>query len=153
MGPAWAAEELNKNLDEATAKDDAREAEGARLQSVVVTSQKRAENAQDVPIPITVIGGDKIKDTALSSASQIGNYIPNLSAERNNGHGLPRWNLRGLYTGDPSAPRFHHWACITTIFISPMSRPPTVLCLIWSEWRFRGGRRALYGAGIAQEAR
>lgn len=105
MGPAWAAEELNKNLDEATAKeakDDAREAEGARLQSVVVTSQKRAENAQDVPIPITVIGGDKIKDTALSSASQIGNYIPNLSAERNNGHGLPRWNLRGLYTGDPS---------------------------------------------------
>lgn len=77
------------------------EAERNRLQSVVVTSQKRSENVQDVPIPISVIGGDKIQDTSLSSASQIGNYIPNFSAERNNGHGLPRWNLRGLYTGDP----------------------------------------------------
>lgn len=77
------------------------EAERNRLQSVVVTSQKRSENVQDVPIPISVIGGDKIQDTSLSSASQIGNYIPNFSVERNNGHGLPRWNLRGLYTGDP----------------------------------------------------
>ncbi len=73
-----------------------------KLETVVVTAQKRNESVQKVPIPITVLGGDKVRESGISSASQVGSYVPNFSVERNNGHGLPRWNLRGLYTGDPT---------------------------------------------------
>ena len=35
--------------------------EGAALEEVVVTATRRAESAQDVPIPVTAISGDKIE--------------------------------------------------------------------------------------------
>jgi len=96
--------------DAATAADTAAPVEAAEggdaasgVAIVVVTSQRREENIQQVPIPITAIDGNTISEAGLTSAVQVGNSVPNFSVERNNGHGLPRWNLRGLYTGDPSA--------------------------------------------------
>jgi iron complex outermembrane receptor protein len=73
--------------------------EGASLQSVTVTAQKREESAQKVPSAITVLGGKELLDTGIGrSASEILNYVPNASAGTQQ-HGRPRWWIRGVGAG------------------------------------------------------
>jgi iron complex outermembrane receptor protein len=70
-----------------------------RLSSVVVTAQKRAENAQDVPGSLTALDGATILDTGIGrSAQNILNFVPNASAYAGQ-HGRPRWWIRGVGTG------------------------------------------------------
>ncbi|MCJ1887619.1 TonB-dependent receptor [Pseudomonas sp. LA21] len=73
------------------------------LGKVVVTAQKREESVQEVPAPITVISGEKIRDASLQSANEVTRYTPNASAGTTDGHGRPRWWIRGLGTGDQGA--------------------------------------------------
>ncbi|TBU94016.1 TonB-dependent receptor [Phytopseudomonas dryadis] len=73
------------------------------LQKVVVTAQKREESVQEVPATISVLGGDDIREASLQSANEIARYVPNVSAGTSEGHGRPRWWIRGLGTGDQSA--------------------------------------------------
>lgn len=73
------------------------------LEKVTVTAQKREETVQEVPAPITVLSGDKIRQASLNSANEITRYIPNASAGTTDGHGRPRWWIRGLGTGDQGA--------------------------------------------------
>ncbi|HSC79115.1 MAG TPA: TonB-dependent receptor, partial [Chitinolyticbacter sp.] len=73
------------------------------LAKVVVTAQKREESVQEVPAPISVLSGDKIRDDSLQSANEVTRYIPNASAGTTDGHGRPRWWIRGLGTGDQGA--------------------------------------------------
>ncbi len=54
------------------------------IETVVVTGRHREENNQDVPIPISLIAGDKLK---LEHADRIADYadkIPNFSAVQQN---------------------------------------------------------------------
>lgn len=73
------------------------------LEKVTVTAQKREETVQEVPAPISVLSGDKIRQASLNSANEITRYIPNASAGTTDGHGRPRWWIRGLGTGDQGA--------------------------------------------------
>jgi len=73
------------------------------LGKVVVTAQKREESVQEVPAPITVLSGEKIRDASLQSANEVTRYTPNASAGTTDGHGRPRWWIRGLGTGDQGA--------------------------------------------------
>ena len=65
------------------------------LAKVTVTAQKREESVQEVPSSISVLGGDKIRDASLQSANEVTRYIPNASAGTSEGHGRPRWWIRG----------------------------------------------------------
>ncbi|MDM9593485.1 TonB-dependent receptor [Pseudomonas guariconensis] len=76
---------------------------GSTLSKVVVTAQKREETAQEVPASISVLSGDKIRDSSLQSANEVTRFIPNASAGTTEGHGRPRWWIRGLGTGDQGA--------------------------------------------------
>lgn len=76
---------------------------GSTLSKVVVTAQKREETVQEVPASISVLSGDKIRDTSLQSANEVTRFIPNASAGTTEGHGRPRWWIRGLGTGDQGA--------------------------------------------------
>ncbi|HCF1525279.1 TonB-dependent receptor [Pseudomonas aeruginosa] len=73
------------------------------LSKVVVTAQKREETVQEVPSSISVLSGDKIRDNSLQSANEVTQFIPNASAGTTEGHGRPRWWIRGLGTGDQGA--------------------------------------------------
>ncbi|HEP8867276.1 TPA: TonB-dependent receptor [Pseudomonas aeruginosa] len=73
------------------------------LGKVVVTAQKREETVQEVPSSISVLSGDKIRDNSLQSANEVTQFIPNASAGTTEGHGRPRWWIRGLGTGDQGA--------------------------------------------------
>ena len=51
----------------------------AKLEEVIVTATKRAENIQDVPISVQAIGGAKVRQLNLSSLSDIGKVVPSFT--------------------------------------------------------------------------
>lgn len=78
-------------------------AEAPRLENVVVTAEKREDNAQKVPAPISVISGRTLEDVnATSSATQVTRFIPNTSSATIDNE-RPRWWIRGIGTGDQRA--------------------------------------------------
>ncbi|WP_095129340.1 TonB-dependent receptor [Pseudomonas sp. Irchel s3h14] len=78
-----------------------------QLDTVVVTAQKRSEKLKDVPIPITAISGESIRDKDITTSTDIERLAPNLSAQSSSNTGgrtgKPRWFLRGIGTNDPNA--------------------------------------------------
>lgn len=48
------------------------------LEEVIVTAQKRSENAQDVPIAISVVAGEKLQNQGISDFAELSNHVPNL---------------------------------------------------------------------------
>ncbi|MEI9996970.1 MAG: TonB-dependent receptor [Rhizomicrobium sp.] len=65
------------------------------IETIVVTGRHRAENNQDVPIPISLIAGDKLK---LEHADRIADYadkVPNFSAVQQNTR-VSQFSIRGL---------------------------------------------------------
>jgi len=72
-----------------------------QLAKVIVTSQKREEAIQEIPVTLNALGGDKLqKESIGTSAQEVLNYIPNASAFGSS-HGKPRWWIRGIGTGNP----------------------------------------------------
>ncbi|HUD31363.1 MAG TPA: TonB-dependent receptor [Novosphingobium sp.] len=53
------------------------------LNEIVVTSQKRAENLQDVPVAVTALDGAAIKASGLEASSELSKLTPGLSVNRN----------------------------------------------------------------------
>jgi iron complex outermembrane recepter protein len=69
------------------------------LKKVTVTAQKREETAQEVPTPITVLGGNDLLDSGIGKgAAEVLSYVPNASAGTQQ-HGRPRWWIRGVGSG------------------------------------------------------
>jgi iron complex outermembrane recepter protein len=56
----------------------AADANEPELETIIVTAQKRAENVQDVPISMTVLGADKLASLQLNTIQEMQNYVPNL---------------------------------------------------------------------------
>lgn len=54
---------------------------GGGLEEIVVTAQKRAENAQDVPIAITAFGGTALKESGVGDVSQLSKLSPNVTLD------------------------------------------------------------------------
>ena len=97
----WAAEPAS---NAAAKKEGTHE---GQLETVVVTAAKREEKIQEVPIPITAVSGDAIRDKNITTSSDVERLAPNLSGQSsgNTGgrSGKPRWFLRGIGTNDPNA--------------------------------------------------
>ncbi len=65
------------------------------VETIVVTGRHRAENNQEVPLPISLIAGDKLK---LEHADRIADYadkVPNFSAVQQNTR-VSQFSIRGL---------------------------------------------------------
>ena len=74
------------------------------LSAVVVTAQKREERLQEVPVAITVLGGDKLgKSDGILTGNDITQFIPNAQASATDGRTRPRWFLRGIGTNETAA--------------------------------------------------
>jgi outer membrane receptor protein involved in Fe transport len=50
----------------------------AELEEVIVTATKRAENMQDVPIAISALGGDSLKELNVQTFDEYVQYLPNV---------------------------------------------------------------------------
>ncbi len=73
-------------------------AEGAELQEVVVTAERRNESIQDVPITIQAITGDTLGQLNVATFDDAVKLLPNVSFS-NNGPGQGNIYMRGLSVG------------------------------------------------------
>ncbi|UYQ93330.1 TonB-dependent receptor [Chitinophaga horti] len=65
------------------------------LSEVVITSRRRAESAQDVPIPISVIGGGLVKDAGAFNVNRLKELIPTVQLYSSNPRNTTL-NVRGV---------------------------------------------------------
>jgi iron complex outermembrane receptor protein len=65
------------------------------LSGVVVTSRRRIETAQEVPIPITVIGGAQIEDAGAFNVNRLKELVPTVQLYSSNPRNTTL-NIRGL---------------------------------------------------------
>ena len=94
--------------------------EGATLEEVVVTAEKRGESIQNVPISMTALTGDSLRDAGVTNATELADQVPSL-AIGNNGDSIEifvrgigstndtevgdpavAFNVDGVYIGRPS---------------------------------------------------
>lgn len=75
-------------------------AEIAEGGDIVVTATKRSANVQDVPLAITVLGAETIREQHLKDGIALARQTPNLVAESAMGVAMPRFRLRGIGTND-----------------------------------------------------
>lgn len=70
----------------------------AELEEIIVTAQKREESLQDVPISISVISADVLKDAGIDTISDLQAYVPNLQMTET---GIStQMYVRGIGTGN-----------------------------------------------------
>ncbi|KRB80664.1 hypothetical protein ASE00_16640 [Sphingomonas sp. Root710] len=87
-----AAPSFGQQLD--TAASESAGETSDRLQEIVVTAQRRAENVQNVPVAISAFGGDSLKATGVTSILQLKQVDPSLNTSFNQGVAFP--SLRGI---------------------------------------------------------
>ncbi|MBV9697524.1 MAG: TonB-dependent receptor [Gammaproteobacteria bacterium] len=68
------------------------------IQEVVVTAQRRSENAQDVPIAIQAFTGESLQQLKVTNFDDLVRYLPNVSAP-SAGPGQDEVFMRGLSAG------------------------------------------------------
>ena len=78
-------------------------ANAGTLEEVVVTAQKRAQSAQDVPIAITSMSGDDMKDLGFKSATDVQYQTPGLIVSYSSSNAIPNFSLRGVGLNDFTA--------------------------------------------------
>jgi outer membrane receptor protein involved in Fe transport len=82
--------------------------DGAGLEEVVVTAQRRVESLQDVGIAISVLSGQSLAEKSISYVNDLQNATPSLQVEPAFGSGQPQFRLRGVgfldYTSNNTAP-------------------------------------------------
>ncbi|CAE7404991.1 fyuA [Symbiodinium microadriaticum] len=81
----------------APAAEEAVEDRGPMLDEIIVTAQKRAEDIQDVPLSVTAIGGEAIKENNMNDLNTVATFAPNFEVLA-----TPTFNfiyMRGLGSG------------------------------------------------------
>jgi iron complex outermembrane receptor protein len=66
-----------------------------QLEDVVISSRRRQESAQDVPIPITVIGGTRAEDAGAFNVNRLKELVPTVQLYASNARNTTL-NIRGL---------------------------------------------------------
>jgi len=77
--------------DANTAADSA-----TNMDEVVVTSQKRAERAQDVPISLAVMGGEEMEHSSMQSVTDVLSLVPGVATNVSGQGGESRLTVRGV---------------------------------------------------------
>lgn len=67
---------------------------------IIVTATKRSTNLQNVPLSITVLGGNAVEQRQIRDGISLAREIPNLVAESVAGGATPRYRLRGIGSND-----------------------------------------------------
>ena len=98
-------------------------AEATQLQEIIVTAQKRAENVQDVPLAITALTGEGLRDQGLKTVDQIASTIPNVQIHNDKGAGVPNWVVRGVALFDYNTNNNP----ATSIFVDDVYQSSTVM--------------------------
>jgi len=90
------------SADDGAAADGAMVESATALSSVVVTAEKREENIQRVPLSITAVSEDQLRDQDIRASTDVAKLVPNMSSATSEGRSRPRWFIRGIGINDPS---------------------------------------------------
>lgn len=96
--------------------------QGAVLEQVIVTAQKRQENLQEVPLSITALGTAKLEELHVSDFDDYAKYLPSLSYT-SFGPGFSRVFFRGVSSGDNG----NHSGSLPTVGIYLDEQPITTI--------------------------
>ncbi|MEQ1868170.1 MAG: TonB-dependent receptor plug domain-containing protein, partial [Micropepsaceae bacterium] len=73
----------------------------SKVEKVVVTAQRRVQNAQDVPGTVTAIGSKNIKGLGIDSSDKIAEFVPGVTISLPSGQGnQPIIAIRGVGNND-----------------------------------------------------
>lgn len=76
--------------------------ESTKLEEIVVTAQKREERLQDVPISISVLGGEDLDRSAATGITEALNQVPGVAATEFSAQGGGTYVvIRGVSAGNP----------------------------------------------------
>jgi iron complex outermembrane recepter protein len=75
------------------------------IEEIVVTAQKREQSLQDVPMSISAVGADTLRDAGATGIAGVAALVPSLSLVANNQPLAQSYRIRGLGT-DPNIPTF-----------------------------------------------
>ena len=65
------------------------------LDEIVVTARKRQENLQDIPLSISVLTGQQLRDRGISNNYEVADFTVNFNTEQQVGRSLDRPIIRG----------------------------------------------------------
>jgi outer membrane receptor protein involved in Fe transport len=71
----------------------------APLEEIIVTAQKRTEVLSEVPMSITVLGGDTLESQRATNFQDLVSLVPGFSVNTEGNAGVSRITLRGINTG------------------------------------------------------
>ncbi|WP_381514011.1 TonB-dependent receptor [Sphingorhabdus buctiana] len=80
-------------------------ADDSGIEEIVVTAQKREQSLQDVPMSISAVGADTLRDAGATGIAGVAALVPSLSLVANNQPLAQSYRIRGLGT-DPNIPTF-----------------------------------------------
>lgn len=75
----------------------------AQLEEVVVTAQKRTENAKDVPASISLLTGDEVATQRITNFDELTRTVPNFSFASGGTEGLSNLEIRGVSSASGAA--------------------------------------------------
>lgn len=110
---------------------------------IVVTAQRREERLQDVPLSVSVVTGDTLRNAAVTSADRLEQLVPGIRLGRSGSDLRPA--IRGTYTENVAAngdPRIGIY--IDDIYQSRTSQVPPIVDLERVEVQ-KGPQGTLYG--------
>lgn len=79
------------------------EEQGTRLEEVVVTATKRAENTQNVAGAISVMSGEQVVEKGISRPTDLTQHVPGLNVKTSTGSENPVFTMRGIGLNDVSS--------------------------------------------------
>lgn len=82
----------------AAAQDSAAANERFGIEEIMVTSQRREQSLQDIPLSVTALSGRQLRDTGLQNSLAIGDIVPNLEIKTFGG--VPNIFIRGVGNND-----------------------------------------------------
>ena len=71
-------------------------AQNSGIENITVTAQKRSEDIKEVPLSITAVSGEQLKEQHIENYDDLARAVPNLSFSNGGGTGLDKLELRGV---------------------------------------------------------
>lgn len=93
----WTSQAAAQSADQPAQKSS--EQQGAAVEEIVVTAQKREQSLQDVPISITAFGEQALSALGAQSAGDLDSFTPGLTID-DTSVTQPKYAIRGVATDD-----------------------------------------------------
>lgn len=87
------------SLEAGAAQEDTKtktQREDPALERIVVTAQRRVEDAQDVAVALTSLSGKELEDRGIKNINSLQYQVPNLEIDPQYGSGNPLFRIRGI---------------------------------------------------------